>query len=64
MVVPVAELPAALRTIARALPAAALSDALHGALAAPASVPGRAWLVLILWALVAPVAAAAAFRWE
>ena len=64
MVVPVDRLPAALRAVARALPAAALSDALHGALAAGASVPGRAWAVLAAWALVAPAAAAVTFRWE
>ncbi|HEV7885931.1 MAG TPA: ABC transporter permease [Acidimicrobiales bacterium] len=63
MVVPLAKLPAGLRAVARALPAAALSDALHAALGG-ASVPGRAWLVLAVWAVLAPVAAALAFRWE
>lgn len=64
MVVPVGRLPAPVRAVARALPAASLSDALHGALAAGASVPGRAWVVLAAWALVAPAVAARAFRWE
>ena len=64
MVVPLDRLPAALRAVARALPSAALSDALHGALAAGASVPGRAWAVLAAWAVIAPAAAAATFRWE
>ena len=64
MVVPLDRLPGALRTVARALPAAALSDALHGALAAGASVPGRSWVVLGLWAVAAPAAAAVTFRWE
>ena len=63
MVIPVAELPAALRAVARALPAAALSDVLHAASTA-ASVPGRAWVVLAVWAVAAPLAAAATFRWE
>jgi len=63
MVIPVAELPGALRAVARALPAAALSDVLHAASTA-ASVPGRAWVVLAVWAVAAPVAAAATFRWE
>jgi ABC-2 type transport system permease protein len=63
MVVPLGELPGALRAVARALPAAALSDALHAALAS-AAVPGRAWLVLAIWAVAAPAAAAALFRWE
>lgn len=64
MVVPLPRLPDALRTVARALPAAALSEALHGALAAGASVPGRSWAVLAAWAVAAPVAAALTFRWE
>jgi ABC-2 type transport system permease protein len=64
MVVPVSRLPGALRAVARVLPAAALSDAVHGAFAAGAHVPGRAWLVLAAWAVLAPLAAARAFRWE
>ena len=63
MVIPVAELPGALRAVARALPAAALSDILHAASSA-AAVPGRAWAVLLAWAVAAPLAAAATFRWE
>ena len=63
MVIPVAELPGALRTVARALPAAALSDVLHAASSA-AAVPGRAWAVLLVWAVAAPAVAAATFRWE
>ena len=64
MVVPVERLPTALRAVARALPAAALSDALHGALAAGAAVPGRSWAVLGAWAVATPVLAALTFRWE
>jgi len=63
MVIPLAKLPSGLRAAARGLPAGALSDVFHGALVGTA-VPGRAWLVLAVWALLAPVAAAAAFRWE
>ncbi len=64
MVVPLRELPDGLRAVARLLPAAALSDALHGAFDAAASVPGRSWAVLAAWAVVAPLAAAVTFRWE
>ncbi|MHB1535592.1 MAG: ABC transporter permease [Acidimicrobiales bacterium] len=64
MVFPLDRLPPALRSAARCLPAAALSDVLHGALTAGGSVPGRAWLVLAAWAVAAPLAAAATFRWE
>ena len=63
MVIPVDELPGALRAVARALPAAALSDVVHAATTA-ATVPGRAWIVLTAWAVAAPLAAAATFRWE
>lgn len=68
MVVPLSRLPSGARAVARALPAAALSEVLHGALVATAgaavSIPGRAWLVLAAWALAAPVAAALTFGWE
>ena len=50
--------------IARALPAANLADALHATLGLGTAVPGRAWLVLLAWAIAAPAAAAATFRWE
>jgi len=63
MVIPLDELPSGLRVIAEALPASALSDVFHGALGG-GSVPGRAWIVLLVWAVAAPVAAAARFRWE
>jgi ABC-2 type transport system permease protein len=64
MVVPLSKLPGALRAVARALPAAALSDALHAALGAGTHVPGRAWVVLATWAIVGPAAAALTFKWE
>ncbi|HJV09363.1 MAG TPA: ABC transporter permease [Acidimicrobiales bacterium] len=63
MVIPLSELPGPLRAVSRALPAAALSDVLHAASDAGA-VPGRAWFVLVVWAVAAPAAAAATFRWE
>lgn len=64
MVIPLGRLPGPLRTVARVLPSGALSDALHGSLAAGAAVPGRAWVVLAIWAVAAPLAAAVTFRWE
>jgi ABC-2 type transport system permease protein len=65
MVVPLSKLPAVIRPIARALPAGALSDALHHALGG-AHVPSvsTSWLVLVAWAVAAPLAAALLFRWE
>jgi ABC-2 type transport system permease protein len=64
MVIPLAKLPGGLRAVSRALPAGALSDALHAALGAGNAVPTRAWIVLAAWAVVAPLAAALTFRWE
>jgi ABC-2 type transport system permease protein len=64
MVIPLAKLPETARGAARMLPAAALSDALHGAFAHAAHVPARAWVVLLVWAVAAPLAAAWTFRWE
>ena len=64
MVVPLSKLPGAVQGLARALPAAALADALHAILGTGSAVPGRAWLVLIAWAVAGPAAAALTFRWE
>jgi ABC-2 type transport system permease protein len=64
MVIPLANLPGGLRAVSRGLPAGALSDALHAALGSGAAVPTRAWIVLAVWAVVAPLAAALTFRWE
>lgn len=64
MIVPLPKLPGPMRAVARLLPAGALSDALAGSLSAAGHVPGRAWAVLVVWAVAAPVAAALTFRWE
>jgi ABC-2 type transport system permease protein len=64
MLIPLDELPEPMQTVARALPSAALADVLRGALTAGAEVPARAWAVLAVWALAAPIAATRLFRWE
>jgi ABC-2 type transport system permease protein len=64
MVVPLAKLPGAVQGIALALPAANLADALHATLGLGNAVPGRAWVVLAVWAVLGPAAAALGFRWE
>lgn len=64
VVFPLDRLPEGLEAVARVLPSAALAEALRGALGAGGSVPGWAWVVLGLWAVAAPVAAATTFRWE
>jgi len=63
MVVPLSVLPSGLRTVAEALPAAALSSALRDAIGPTAGYAG-CWAVLVIWAVLAPLAAIAAFRFE
>ena len=64
MVFPLAELPSGLRSAARALPSTALAEAARGALSDDASVPGRVWPVLVVWAIASIALAVALFRWE
>jgi ABC-2 type transport system permease protein len=63
MVIPLSKLPAPLRAVSQGTPAGALAEVFHGALGG-GSVPGHAWVVLVVWALLAPLAAARWFRWE
>jgi ABC-2 type transport system permease protein len=51
-------------TVARLLPAAALSSALHPALGHGVAPGAEAWIVLACWAVGSPLLAAAVFRWE
>jgi ABC-2 type transport system permease protein len=64
MVFPLSELPSGMRALSRTLPSTALSEALHGAFEKHASIPGRVWPVLIVWAVVAAGLASTLFRWE
>jgi len=64
MVIPLDELPGAVRTVAELLPAAALADIVHGSLTDGQGVAARSWLVLTAWAVAAPAAAVRWFRWE
>ena len=61
-VIPLAELPDALRTVAEALPSSALVDLVTAAFDGTAG-PARAWLVLAGWAVATPIVAAKTFRW-
>ena len=63
MVFPLSKLPGALRAGAELLPAAALSRVLDAASTGVAA-GAKPWLVLLAWAIAAPVAAAATFRWD
>lgn len=64
MVSPLSKLPTWLEAVAKVFPAAALAQALHDSLGLGTSVPGWAWLALVLWALAAPTLAVATFQWE
>jgi ABC-2 type transport system permease protein len=64
MAYPLYKLPDWLETFAKALPAAALSETLRGVLEAGRSFPTGELVVLVIWAIAAPLAAARWFRWE
>jgi ABC-2 type transport system permease protein len=64
MIVPISKLPGGLASFAKLLPAEALSAALHATLGAGSAVPVESWVVLAVWAVAAPVAAAFTFKWE
>jgi len=64
MAYPLAKLPGALQGFAKLLPAAALSECLRGVLGAGRSLPVGSLVVLLVWAVAAPIAAAMTFRWE
>jgi ABC-2 type transport system permease protein len=64
MVIPLDELPGPARAVARGLPSGALAEAVRGTLTAGVTVPGRAWAVLAVWAIAAPLLATRCFRWE
>jgi ABC-2 type transport system permease protein len=64
MVVPLDELPGPVAAVAKVLPAAPLAEILTGSLIDGRSVAGWAWVSLGAWAVAAPLAAAALFRWE
>ena len=63
MAYPLDRLPGALEAFARVLPAAALAESVRDVIAG-APFPFGSVLVLIAWAVVAPLAAVRWFRWE
>jgi ABC-2 type transport system permease protein len=64
MVIPFAKLPAAIRTVARALPSGALADVLRESLSSAGDRPGASWAVLAGWAVAAPLLARWLFRFD
>jgi ABC-2 type transport system permease protein len=63
MAYPLAKLPTAMQDFAKLLPAAALSETLRGVLTAQPFPTGE-FVVLLIWAIAAPLLAARFFRWE
>jgi ABC-2 type transport system permease protein len=64
MLIPLAKLPGWLADISKVLPASALADALHGTLGHGTPVSSRDWIVLVVWAVAAPLVAGLTFKWE
>lgn len=63
-ILPLDRLPGALQSLARILPASALTDILRAAFASGSPFPGAALSVLAVWALATLALAARTFRWE
>jgi ABC-2 type transport system permease protein len=61
---PLDSLPSWLQVPAQLLPSGALADVMRGALTETSLNGGTAWIVLAVWALVAPATAAKFFRWQ
>jgi ABC-2 type transport system permease protein len=64
IVFPVSHLGPWLAGPAMLLPGAALAETLRGILGGDGVAPLASWLVLAIWAVATPVAAALTFRWE
>ena len=64
MVIPFDELPGPLAAVAKGLPSGALADVMRDVLVGGAERPGTSWIVLGIWAVVAPAVTALTFRWE
>ena len=61
---PLDSLPNWLQVPAQLLPSGALADVMRGALTKTSLNGGASWIVLAVWALVAPATAAKLFRWQ
>jgi ABC-2 type transport system permease protein len=63
-VVPLSTLPAIVRRVAVGLPPGAMAEGLHRVLGQGLSPTGTDWLVLAIWAVLAPLVAARTFRFD
>jgi len=64
IVIPISHLGPWLEALASLLPSTVLAETLRAALGASGMVSSTSWLILTLWAVLAPLAAALTFRWE
>ena len=64
MAYPLDDMPAVLETIAKALPSAALAEALRALLTDEVAFEAWTLVVLAVWLVAAPIAASRLFRWE
>jgi ABC-2 type transport system permease protein len=63
IVVPLSRFPTAMRAVVRLLPSTALAELIRDAFGGDTA-PGQAWVVLVVWGVVAVGAAVKWFRWE
>lgn len=61
---PLDRLPTPMEWVGRGLPTYALSDVLRDSLMSSGGHVGTSWIVLAVWAIVAPIIASATFRWN
>lgn len=64
MIIPFSEMPGVLGAVGKVLPSGALGQVLQSTLRDNAPSAGSAWIVLVVWAVAAPLAATRFFRWE
>ncbi len=64
IIFPLDKLPGALSAMSRCLPTAALSDVLRNSLMSAGEHTTSSWIVLVVWAIAAPVLAAKTFKWN
>ena len=64
IVFPLDKLPGALSAISRCLPTSALSDVLRDVLMSAGEHTTSSWIVLVVWAIAAPLLAAKTFKWN